>query len=71
MENPYTGEDVSRRAAKHITDLRTVRRNARKAARSGHPGRRAEGRRVLAQIGRSINAVYRMDAQRRLQGLAS
>lgn len=62
MDNPLTGKPLSRKAAKHVEQLRTVRRNARKAARSGNPAKSAPARRVLSQVGPAIAAVYRSQA---------
>lgn len=58
MQNPLTGDDLPKRKAEHVEKLRQVRRGARKAARSGHPGKRAEALRVLAHVPAAIRQVY-------------
>lgn len=40
IQNPITGEPVGKDAAEYIGQLRTVRRHAKKAARSGNPAKR-------------------------------
>lgn len=61
MNNPLTGDALSTAAVEHIEKLRQVRRGARKAARSGHPGKRAEAERVLAEVPKRIAEVYRRE----------
>lgn len=64
MKNPLTGEPLRDEAVEHIEKLRTVRRNARKAARSGNPAKRFPALNVLIQVGPAIEAVYRSEATR-------
>ncbi len=61
--NPLTGEPLSEYDAGFVTKCREARANARRAARSGHPGRRAEALRVVAQAPELIRAVFRKDAR--------
>jgi hypothetical protein len=63
--NPLTGKPLRADAAKHVQKLRTVRRNAKKAARSGNPAKRCPAEQVLRQVGLAIGAVYRSEATRR------
>lgn len=62
IENPITGEPVAKEAAEYIGQLRTVRRNAKKAARSGNPAKRGPALKALVQVPGMIRAVYRQDA---------
>ncbi len=61
--NPLTGEPLSDYDAGFVAQCRLGRKNAAKAARSGHPGRRAEALRVVRQAPELIRAVYRKDAR--------
>jgi hypothetical protein len=64
MKNPFTGQDVTPKVEEYIEQLRTVRLNARKAARSGNPAKREPARRVLSQVGPAIEAAYRSEIGR-------
>lgn len=65
MKNPLTGDDMTRDGAAYVEQLRTVRRGAKAAARSGNPAKRFPAYRVLAQIGPMIGVAYRTDAKRK------
>ena len=62
MINPITSQQVGKKRAEYIEKLREVRRGATKQARSGHPGRRAEAQRTLAEVPKMIRKVYIDDA---------
>jgi hypothetical protein len=59
--NPLTNHEVSGPVAKNIRALRDARSLARKDARSGHPGRRAQGRRARSQAAAAIWDQYGKD----------
>jgi acyl-CoA reductase-like NAD-dependent aldehyde dehydrogenase len=61
--NPLTEEPLSEYDAGYVTQCRRARVNAKKAMRSGHPGRRAEAARVVHQAAELIRAIYRKDAR--------
>lgn len=63
ITNPLTGNHVTRERATYIRKLRKVRRSARNATRSGHPGRRADARKVLTSVPGLIRQTYIQDAQ--------
>lgn len=71
MKNPLTGKKMSREAAAYVEQLRTVRRNAKKAARSGNPAKRYPAVTVLAQIPHLLAATYRQDALRQKNGVSA
>lgn len=60
---PAPGE-LRPEAAEHVEKLREIRRNAKKAARSGNPAKRIPAQRVVDQVGPAIAAVYRVEARR-------
>lgn len=60
--NPLTNEKMSKKASELVINAREVRSEARKRARSGHPGRRAEALRVLSNVPTYIKNVYGADA---------
>jgi hypothetical protein len=61
MKNPFTGKDASKQVEEHVEKLREIRRNARKAARSGNPAKSAPARRVLDHVSPSIAAAFRSE----------
>lgn len=61
--NPYTDEPLSDADAEYVAKVRVARINARKAARSGNPARRAEALGVVAAAPRLIRAVFAKDAR--------
>lgn len=65
MKNPLNGKKMPKDTAAYVRQLRTVRRNARAAARSGNPARREPARKVLRRVGPTIGAVYVQDVERR------
>lgn len=65
MKNPLTGKKMPRDTADYVRQLRTVRRNAKTAARSGNPARREPAKKVLRRVGPTIGTVYVQDAERR------
>jgi hypothetical protein len=60
--NPFSGNALTDNQSEFIHELRTVRRGARNARRSGHPGKRAEANRILNAVPGMIATVYRKDA---------
>lgn len=62
--NPITGKPLRPEAAKYVSQARTVRRAARNAARSGHPGHRAEALQTLAGAPELIRRTYISEAGR-------
>lgn len=62
VENPMTGKAMNAEEAQYVTDLKTVRRNARPAARSGNPAKREPARKVVAAVGPMIHQTYVQDA---------
>lgn len=60
--NPLTDEPLSEEAAEYVEKLRTIRRNARKEARSGNPAKSGPARNVLYHTPRMIAAVYTKEA---------
>lgn len=63
--NPINDQPVSKESADYIRDLRAVRSGARKFARSGHPARRAEGRKMVnVVVPNMIRQVYVTEAHR-------
>lgn len=60
--NPLTGRKMDKKPSELVTSAREVRRNAKKQARSGHPGRRAEAQRVLENVPGYIRNIYQMEA---------
>lgn len=61
--NPLTGEPLSEYDAGFVTKCRQARIGAKKATRSGHPGRRADALLVVRQAPELIRAVYLKDAR--------
>jgi hypothetical protein len=61
--NPLTERKMSKDMSKLVLQSREARRGAKKAARSGHPGRRAEAQRVLQEIPKFIRTLYVQDAR--------
>lgn len=68
--NPLTAEPVADDVAEYIGQIHEVRRNAKKASRSGNPAKRYPAIRVLGQVPHLIGAAYRRDAVRKMQGLS-
>lgn len=60
--NPISGTALSDKRSDFVRELRTVRRGARNAMRSGNPAKRAEAARVNALAPGMIAQVYRQDA---------
>lgn len=60
--NPVNDEELPAQQAKSVLDLRKIRRGARNATRSGHPGRRAEAQKALADVPKMIEFVYKRAA---------
>lgn len=60
--NPMTQKPLSKDAAKLVLQSREARAGARKVARSGHPGRRAEALLALRNIPNFINQIYVQEA---------
>jgi hypothetical protein len=56
--NPLTNNPLPEVKAEQVGKLRTIRSNARKDARSGHPGRRASGLRARAMAAFEIRKIY-------------
>jgi len=56
--NPFSGAVLPDAQADFVRELRTVRRGARNAMRSGHPGKRAEAARINAIAPGMIRKVY-------------
>lgn len=56
--NPLTGESLRPEADSYVSDLRQVKRNARKAARSGNPAKRVPAKVVLARVPHLLSALY-------------
>lgn len=65
MKNPLTKDKtLGPTAAQRVIELRKIRNNARRAARTGHPGRRAEALRAEATAAVLIRRAYVRDAGR-------
>jgi hypothetical protein len=62
--NPLTEKPLRSESAEFVTKLREARSGARRAARSGHPAKRAEARRALTDIPGVIRATYMKEASR-------
>lgn len=60
--NPFTEKPLPEKHAGLVLELRGVRRGARNAKRSGHPGKRAEAARVEAMVPGMIRDLYWKDA---------
>ena len=58
-KNPLTDKPLTDRQIERVELLRTIRRRAKVAARSGDPAKRGPARRVLAQVPAEIVRVYR------------
>lgn len=61
MMNPLNDKPMNAEHGVHVGKLKTIRRNAKKAARSGNPARRAPAERVLARVGSEIGYTYGQD----------
>lgn len=61
--NHWTGKPVGKKVGKAIREARAARLEARKLARSGHPGKRAEGQYAVAGITEHIRGLYVYDAR--------
>lgn len=61
--NPITGRPLKGKAKQYVTELRRVRRNALKEARSGNPAKAAPARHAIAQAADLIRRAY-IDAAR-------
>lgn len=66
-KNPITGKPVAKKAAKVLDEAYEARLGAKKMARSGHPGRRAEGTKGISDITDFIRGVYMQDAKGHLK----
>lgn len=64
ITNPFTQKPCSDELAEFVTKVREVRRNARKAARSGNPAVSGPARKVLAQVGPTLAAGYMREVGR-------
>jgi uncharacterized membrane protein len=60
--NPISGTALSEDRSDFVRELRTVRRGARNATRSGNPAKRAEAARIEAMTPVMIAQVYKQDA---------
>lgn len=58
MKNPLNDEDLSRKDARLVEQLRTVRRNARRLSRSGNPAVRVPAQRATVEAATMIRQVY-------------
>jgi hypothetical protein len=65
--NFATGKPVAKTAQKAMHEAYAARLGARKMARSGHPGKAAEGRKGVADITEYIEDVYSRDTMGLLQ----
>lgn len=61
--NPITRRPLRENAAETVLQAREARAGARRAARSGHPGRRAAALRALVGIPQFIRQVYIEEAK--------
>jgi hypothetical protein len=64
MDNPFTGKPVGEEAAAYIETVKTARRNARKAARSGNPAISGPARVIVRTAPRMVATVYRTEVGR-------
>ena len=62
--NPITGKKLRKEAAETVRQAREARCNARRAARSGNPAKRADAMSVLRAAPRVIRAIYAQEANR-------
>jgi hypothetical protein len=60
--NPLSGEALSPDRADFVRELRTVRRGARNAKRSGNPAKRAEAQKIEVMAPAMVATVYKQDA---------
>lgn len=60
--NPISGVALSDQRSEFARELRTVRRGARNAKRSGNPAKRAEAARIEVMAPAMIATVYKQDA---------
>jgi hypothetical protein len=58
-------QPMGKKARKVLLEAREARKGARKLARSGHPGRRAEGQKGVKDTTEFIHGVYTQDARER------
>ena len=70
MNNPFSKHPLTDEQAERVEQLRTIRRNAKKASRSGHPGRRADALKALAICSPGIRAIYVAAARKAEANLA-
>lgn len=61
--NPLTGKAVAKQARKVLDEAYEARLGARKMARSGHPGKRAEGKKGVQDVTDFIRGIYARDAE--------
>lgn len=57
-KNPLTDEPLTDKQVKALDDLRTVKTNAKKDARSGNPAKRVPALQALARIPSFVRRVY-------------
>lgn len=60
--NPLNGTPLSEDGAELVKKLRKVRRNARRAARSGNPAKSADARKALGTVRDTLSALYWREA---------
>ncbi len=65
--NPRTGKPVAKKARKVLNEAYVARLGAKKMACSGHPGRRAEGKKGVVDITAFIRGIYINDEKALLQ----
>jgi hypothetical protein len=61
--NHWSGKPMGDKARDVLLEAREARLGARKMARSGHPGRRAEGVKGVKDITDFIRGIYVQDAR--------
>lgn len=64
--NHWTGKPMGKNFRDLLLQAREARLGARKMARSGHPGRRAEGARGVVETTAFIRHVYVQDAREQM-----
>lgn len=64
MLNPLTDKPLRRSAAGQVKKLRTIRRNARKDARSGNPAKRFPAQHAMRRAAALIRGIYIREASR-------
>jgi hypothetical protein len=66
VTNHWTGKPLGKKANKTLHEAYEARQGARKMARSGHPGRRAEGVKGVRDITDFIRGIYITDAREQM-----